>query len=118
MDQTRLRALEVQRRTCRSSFSDDYPDIRKVPPEMAELKKLVGKSDGSVSWRQATKLKAELAQKQGNTRMSTRMSKSSTTRLPVWSKNLKKAADIQPVIEPENPLISFLRAQIKARPMK
>jgi succinoglycan biosynthesis transport protein ExoP len=63
----RLKALEIKLADLRAKFSDDYPDVRRVRREIAELKKIVGQTGESSSIRRQklTQLKAELAQAQG-----------------------------------------------------
>jgi polysaccharide biosynthesis transport protein len=65
--EARLKMLEINLIDLQSKFSDNYPDVRKVKREIAELKKLVGSTSGSlvVRRKKLAQLKNELAEKQG-----------------------------------------------------
>jgi succinoglycan biosynthesis transport protein ExoP len=111
----RLKVLEVQLANLRAKFSEDYPDVRSVKREIAQLKKLVGQTGGSPSLRRQklTQLQAELAQKLG--KYSDQHPE--VIKLKKEIAQLEKApaapATSQPVASPENPAYISLTTQIK-----
>lgn len=114
--QTRLRALQVSLADLQSKFSDDYPDIRKVKREMAELEKLVGQQGGGASLQRQklSQLKADLAQKQGkysSEHPDVRKLKSEIARL---EQQPEKAEPVKPMADAENPAYVTLATQIES----
>ncbi len=114
--QTRLRALQVSLADLQSKFSDDYPDIRKVKREMAELEKMVGQQGGGASLKRQklTQLKAELAQKKGkysDEHPDIRKLKNEISRL---EQQPEKAEPVKPVTEAENPAYVTLTSQVES----
>jgi succinoglycan biosynthesis transport protein ExoP len=114
--ETRLKTLEVQLADLQSKFSDDYPDIRKVRREMAELKKLVGQKSGSISLRRQklTHLKAELAEKQGKYSDEHPDVRKLKNEIALLEKEKDTPAPAKRVAEPENPAYVNLATQIQA----
>ena len=113
---TRLRALQVSLADLQSKFSDDYPDIRKVKREMAELEKLVGQQGGGASLKRQklTQLKADLAQKQGkysSEHPDVRKLKNEIARL---EQQPEKAEPGKPLADAENPAYVTLTSQIES----
>jgi succinoglycan biosynthesis transport protein ExoP len=114
--ETRLKTLEVQLADLQSKFSDDYPDIRKVRREMAELKKLVGQKSGTVSLRRQklTQLKAQLAEKQGKYSDEHPDVRKLKNEIALLEKEKDTPAPARRVSEPENPAYVTLTSQIQA----
>ena len=114
--QTRLRALQVMLADLQSKFSDDYPDIRKVKREMAELEKLAGQQGGSPSLKRQklTQLRAELAEKQGKYSVDHPDIKKLKNEIARLEEQPEKTGPVKPVTDPENPAYISLTTQIES----
>jgi polysaccharide biosynthesis transport protein len=117
----RLKALEVALADLRSKFSPDHPDIRKTTREIAELKKLAGKTSGSAVERRKrlAQLKNELAEKQGkysDQHPETKKLKNEIAQLEQLEQESKGPAAVaaKATAEPENPAYISLTTQSKA----
>jgi succinoglycan biosynthesis transport protein ExoP len=112
----RLKALEIKLADLRAKFSDDYPDVRRVRREIAELKKMVKQpgENASIRRQKLTQLKAELAQAQG--KYSDQHPE--IIKLKNEIAGLEKAPESSPAPQPvagaDNPTYINLTTQIKA----
>lgn len=113
----RMKTLEIALADLRSKFSDNHPDVLKTRREIAELKKLAGRSGDSASVRQkkATQLTAQLAQLQGKYSDQHPEVKKLKQEIAELEKNPPAAPAPQPVASsPDNPLYISLTTQVQA----
>jgi len=113
--QSRLRYLRVTLADLQSKFCDDYPDIRKVKREMAELEKMVGQQglSGSLKRQKLNDLKAELAEKQGKYSADHPDIKKLKSEIARLEQQPEKAEPVKLVTDPENPAYITLATQIE-----